>query len=156
MATAFVFQLVYVSAAVRPFSRWELEELLRAAREHNARRGITGTLLYHGAVFMQALEGAEADVMSVYGKIVADPRHRSVNVLWRGNVAARSFGEWTMGFVQAGSDDVPGMAGYRDFFAKGGMQPTSWLNPSRATELLREFRDLPWRQAMAGTRTESG
>ena len=152
----FLFQLVYVSTAVRPFSPWELEELLRVARARNAERGITGTLLYEGAIFMQALEGAEGDVTGIYGKIVDDRRHRSVNVLWRGNVAARSFGEWTMGFVHAASQNVPGMAGYRDFLAKGGTQPTSWLNPSRGTELLREFRDLPWRQAMAATRTQTG
>ncbi|MES2308187.1 MAG: BLUF domain-containing protein [Verrucomicrobiota bacterium] len=40
-------QLVYVSAATKPFSLIELRELLSKARKNNTSVGVTGLLLYH-------------------------------------------------------------------------------------------------------------
>lgn len=152
VASHSVFQLVYMSLAVRAFSVPELDELLRTARKRNAELAVTGMLLYEGGAFIQALEGTEADVVALYQAITQDPRHRAATVLWSGHIAARSFGEWTMGFVSADGSKLRDADGYRDFFANGGTQASSWTNPTRATELLRDFRDLPWRQLMEQAR----
>ncbi len=57
-----MFFLVYVSSAVRPFSRVDLDDLLATSRANNARVGITGMLLYKDGNFMQVLEGDEEAV----------------------------------------------------------------------------------------------
>jgi hypothetical protein len=72
-----------------------------------------------------------------------------VGVLWSGHVAERSFGDWTMGFVNGQERKVRDAEGYRDFFGKKTLEGF-WANPSRATELLRQFRELPLRRTLAG------
>jgi len=129
----------------------DLSELLRVARENNARSRITGVLLYQDGMFLQALEGSEPDVRSLFEKIARDPRHGRAEVVWSGNVAARSFGDWSMGFASADDPEVARLDGYRDFFGKQSF--ALWVNPSRATDLLREFRGLPWRLAMGAARS---
>jgi hypothetical protein len=148
---AFVYQLVYGSIATRPLSSSELGELLRLAREKNARLRITGVLLYQDAAFLQALEGDEAAVRALYGVIAADPRHSRTTVVWSGNVASRSFGDWSMGFASAADAHIRSIEGYRDFFGQQWLG-TLWSNSSRATDLLREFRNLPWRAAIDDAR----
>lgn len=71
-----MFFLVYVSSAVRPFSRSDLEDLPATSRDNNAELGITGMLLYRDDNFMQILEGEEGPVRALYDKIGNDPRHR--------------------------------------------------------------------------------
>jgi hypothetical protein len=144
---SFVYQLVYGSVATRPVSSTELGELLRLAREKNATLRITGVLLYQDGTFLQALEGDESAVRALYDKIAADPRHSRATVVWSGNVPARSFGDWSMGFASAADAHVRSIDGYRDFFGQQWLG-TLWSNSSRATDLLREFRNLPWRSAM--------
>ncbi len=106
-----VFSLVYTSHAVQPFTADELVELLRLAREKNARLGITGLLLYREGAFMQALEGDEAVVRELYASIRQDPRHHLVLTLVAMPVATRQFQDWSMGFSnldQAGAGTVTG------------------------------------------------
>ena len=60
-----MFHLVYVSSAVRPFSKSELVELLNVTRDNNSRLGVTGMLLYRDGNFMQVLEGGEPVVRAL-------------------------------------------------------------------------------------------
>jgi hypothetical protein len=41
-----MFHLVYFSSAKKPFTKLELQELLREARQKNPKLGVTGMLLY--------------------------------------------------------------------------------------------------------------
>jgi hypothetical protein len=90
--------LVYVSAAVDPFSDDALQELLQRARQKNAQLGVTGLLLYADGNFMQCLEGARVAVSALFETISRDPRHHQVMTLVDEPVARREFGEWAMAF----------------------------------------------------------
>ncbi len=127
-----MFQLVYVSTAVKPFSANELFEWLAPFRERNARLGITGLLLYKEGSFMQALEGEEAAVRELFATIRADARHHHILILVTLPVPARQFPDWSMGFKNL--DQI-----------KPGAFPGSNPQPS----LPPAISDLSWQASVA-------
>lgn len=92
-----LIRLAYVSLATRPLGAQELAALAAAARRDNAARGVTGLLLHGGGRFYGVLEGSERRVFGRMERIVADPRHRAVQVLREEAVAARRFADWSFG-----------------------------------------------------------
>ena len=129
-------QVVYGSSTPRPLSPDELLDILRVSRRNNAAVGVTGVLLYSGGNVMQVLEGPEAAVDEVYGRVARDPRHRGVLQLIRGPVAERSFPDWSMGFHHdetLSGEDRAGVRSLLDLTADG---------PDRARRLLASFRSL--------------
>ena len=74
-STAPLFQLLYVSSAVSPFSTAELVTLLEKSRKRNDQTGISGMLLYYEANFMQLLEGLEEQIRLTHARIIRDRRH---------------------------------------------------------------------------------
>lgn len=91
-----LLSILYVSAATRLLSEEELASLLRAAREHNARHGITGLLLHSDGNFMQLLEGPEAVVSELYARIERDPRHHMLITVLEERGLPREFADWSM------------------------------------------------------------
>ena len=131
--------LVYVSFATTPMSDDELRELLKIAREKNQALDVTGMLLYRDGFFIQALEGEEDTVTSLYEKIKTDPRHRNVLQVYRQVIKNRSFDEWSMGFNKFDSGSLEEMEGYTDFLK----QPSTDFfaaHPGHARTLLDMFR----------------
>jgi hypothetical protein len=111
-----VEQLIWVSAAVRPFSPEELEHLLLGSRAANQARGITGLLLYHKESFLQLMEGSSEQVEFVFeNRIQRDSRHTDITVLLRRAVAERSFPDWSMGFINSSTHALHGLPGFHDF-----------------------------------------
>lgn len=92
-------RLVYASRAVAPVSAETLNAILRHAHQHNPAHGITGVLCCSGDVFLQLLEGSRAAVNRLYARIVADARHRDVELLAYEAIAERRFSCWAMGQV---------------------------------------------------------
>lgn len=90
-------RLVYVSAATRPLDEGELAGIAAAAARGNAAHGVTGLLLHGGGRFYGLLEGEERRVFGRMERIVADPRHRAVQVLREEAIAARRFAGWSFG-----------------------------------------------------------
>ena len=103
-----VYRLIYRSRSVIPEQdrRAELGRLFTAARSHNKQLGITGALLLLGDCFVQTLEGVEAEVQALLGRIRADARHDSLELLETGLVDGRVFGRWSMAKV-ADEQDQP-------------------------------------------------
>ncbi len=92
--------LAYVSSASRTFGESDLERLLIDARAHNARTGITGTLLYNDGNFFQYLEGPEAAIDTALERIKASRSHHGLIQLLRRPVPVRHFEAWQMGFAR--------------------------------------------------------
>lgn len=139
-----MLQVTYASAAARPFMRMELEQLLARSREKNAKRGITGLLLYDKGSFLQVIEGAEDAVEALLDRIRDDDRHGKLIVLRRRTIAARQFGEWQMGFVDlAAHRDLPGFS----HFLEDGRIDQGQLEPV-LLEFLSQFRSGRWRQSV--------
>lgn len=130
--------LVYVSSATHWLSSAELGRLVRAARERNARLGVSGVLLYSYGNFMQYLEGPADSVEEVYEHIKASPLHAGIIELLREPIAAREFAGWSMAFKEIsafGASDPPEIC---DIFA-GERTPAG--RASAAHLLLSKFWD---------------
>lgn len=93
-----MYYLIYRSVATEQPTKESLARLLELARDANAKRAITGMLLYQNGRYMQMLEGEEAAVRELFGKIAADSRHRLVKEVASGTMARRHFEDWSMGF----------------------------------------------------------
>lgn len=88
---------------MRDFASADLKKILMNARIRNREIGVTGILVYHAGVFLQALEGEEADVRTTFDRIEKDVRHGNICILGRNTTLGkrRKFGDWSMGFADA-------------------------------------------------------
>ena len=93
-------RLLYASRAAEPVTADLLHTILRQSRQHNPAQGITGLLCCSGNVFLQVLEGGRSAVNRLYARLVADPRHRDVELLAYESIVERRFAGWSMGQVQ--------------------------------------------------------
>jgi len=145
--TMSLIRLVYASAAIKPFTATELRELLLKARTNNSNLGITGLLLYHKQSFFQILEGKEEGVTSLFELIGRDPRHDRVLLLSKTVEEERSFGAWSMGFVDVdqAAINLPGFMELLDAKA-------SFLDLRGDSKLLAKlidgFQEGRWRQGI--------
>lgn len=89
--------VVYVSAATHHLDPADLGRIVDVSHRNNARHGITGLLLHHEGNFMQALEGAEAEVLALVERIRQDPRHTGLIVMVQQAIDRRQFPDWAMG-----------------------------------------------------------
>jgi len=134
-----MFQLIYVSSSSRLLSKNELLSILKKSRQNNTQRGITGLLLYKEGNIMQLLEGERAEVERVFAKVNQDERHYDVIVLFRGEVAAREFPDWSMGFHDLTSAEVRQTAGFNEFL-NTPLTAREFETPTRVTRLFGMFK----------------
>ena len=66
----------------------------QTALRFNALMGLTGELHLRGESFSLVVEGPSKVVQPLAGRILADPRHRSIRVTAFGRLAERRFGGW--------------------------------------------------------------
>lgn len=107
-----ISRLMYVSKAAGELGSEAMDSLLETTRYNNARRGITGMLLFTSGSFIQLLEGPEEAVGRTFDAIRQDDRHRDVTVLIRDHAAHRSFPAWSMGFETRTDADIPTAQGW--------------------------------------------
>ena len=137
-----MIQLVYASAATKPFSPEALKLLLTKARARNATFQVTGMLLYHNGSFLQVLEGPEAGVDRILASILKDPRHTTARTLSRASIAVREFQAWSMGFVDTTNTLAP-PSGHVDYHRT---LPGLTNSSSKARSYLRFFQDGLYRE----------
>ncbi|MFM8330869.1 MAG: BLUF domain-containing protein [Candidatus Methylumidiphilus sp.] len=135
-----VYYLVYVSSATQPFSPSELVDLLSKSHAYNSTVGITGMLLYKDGNIMQAIEGEEAAVKSLYAKIQLDKRHRGIITLLQGPQPERQFPNWSMGFNDLKKVDVSSIPGYSEFLNTPLTGAEFSSDPTRCQRLLLSFK----------------
>lgn len=98
-------QLVYISTARSiVLSSAEIQDILEVSRRNNEREGLTGLLIVGNRRFLQVLEGDRAALERAYARIKTDPRHFAMVELGRKSIAAREFGDWSMGYENGGED----------------------------------------------------
>jgi Sensors of blue-light using FAD len=135
-----MFSLVYVSSAVRQFSKAELLTLLEKSRENNTSLGISGMLLYKDGNFLQVLEGEEQQVRALYAKITDDLQHKGSMALLQGFENERAFPDWSMGFRDLRSPEATATPGFNDFLNVPLTTAEFSLQPGRAKKLLLLFK----------------
>lgn len=90
-----LFRAVYTS---RPFGFDDaiLNGILMEARRANDRDGLTGALICRGDIYIQWLEGPEAQVRNLLARIKRDDRHLEMTLHVEEPVSERMFGKWAM------------------------------------------------------------
>jgi hypothetical protein len=90
-------RLLYVSKADPSLTRSDFDDILKTARKHNERTGITGALCRRAGYFAQVLEGREVPLMERYLAVAADPRHDDLIVIAISLTDNRMYDGWFMG-----------------------------------------------------------
>jgi len=137
-----------MSVATRQFDSFELTDLLVKARQKNQSLNISGMLVHHEGSFLQILEGEEKAVDVLYDRILSDDRHTNCSLLLRSYIDRRSFGDWTMGFVDTRIDAKKSLPGFNDFFGKRFSREAFVTDPSASRTVLLAFRDGKLRQTV--------
>jgi uncharacterized Fe-S cluster-containing MiaB family protein len=141
-----MLQIIYASAAKKPFSREDLIALLKVARQRNTAADISGMLTYHDGSFLQVLEGPEENVEEFYLRIEKDPRHHRCVLLSRVTIQTREFENWSMGFV-----DTTKVAATIEGFVDYAKQLSNMtLDKAGAHMMLSRFQSGQWRRAESG------
>lgn len=100
-------RLIYKSTATAEVvPNRTLRDIEEQASAANSEKGITGLLVLTGNVFLQVLEGSAQDLTALFGKIIADERHRAVELVTFQPIGGRCFEEWSMRTVDL--YDLPG------------------------------------------------
>lgn len=130
------YQIIYSSQASTPLSVDALEAILRDARAGNARRGVTGALVYVDGFFLQILEGERDVVQRLMRSIGQDSRHGSVTVFHEAEVGAPMFGGWHMAYLHAAPDQLAVWAGLDGSTTIDALLDDMRAAPGRASRLV--------------------
>lgn len=125
-----LISIVYVSEATKSVTDSDLKDILEIARITNQALNITGMLLHRDKYFIQVLEGDEQDVIPLYKKIAQDPRHTRVFLVYKTEIKARAFENWSMGFNRLEYKDLANLPGYTDFMDRK-IDKQFWENNSK-------------------------
>jgi Sensors of blue-light using FAD len=93
-----LLSIAYSSEIAAP-SDTILEDIALKAAHHNKQQDITGLLLFIDGLFIQVIEGAEANVVPLMEKITRDVRHSRMKLLSQTTKPKREFDDWSMAVV---------------------------------------------------------
>jgi hypothetical protein len=92
--------LTYTSLARLDLQESDLEAIHETAQRENARRDITGLLIFNGTHFLQILEGEAKALAQLLENLRRDQRHSGVEVRHDHPIDGRSFPGWSMELVK--------------------------------------------------------
>lgn len=101
-----VHQLFYVSSAAAGITDQQIDQILNKSHEYNPKHQITGVLLFRGGIFLQLLEGAQADVEALFAKIKKDTRHANIISLFGVSNNERIYSDWSMAYRKLEDIDI--------------------------------------------------
>lgn len=100
-------RLIYKSVATAEVvSNEALASLEKTASANNQKNSINGLLVLAGNVFIQVLEGSPEKLTNLFGKIMADSRHRKQELVSFESQVPAQFEDWSMRLVDM--HDLPG------------------------------------------------
>jgi hypothetical protein len=99
-----MYSIIYRSTGSPDLAAKDISNILETAREFNKINDITGCLIYHNHMFIQALEGDRTILEELYLRIKKDKRHSDVKILYQYFISERKFNIWNMAFIDLTSD----------------------------------------------------
>jgi hypothetical protein len=135
-------RLLYVSRSNGPQTTTVTRSILEQAKTHNAAQGITGVLCQGQGFFLQVLEGPRSAVNALYRRIVADMRHKDVEMLVFEDIHERRFERWSMALIKLSDQDPMVKLQHPEFdpYSASGDQAMQqllhWLDSSQPIERL--------------------
>jgi hypothetical protein len=106
-----LYQIAYVSLCRTRLNEELLLDILSVSKRNNTRDGVSGILMYHDQMFFQILEGERTCVKKCYARILCDPRHSAISLMWEGEAESRTFTPWALGY--AGPDAIGFNSGHQ-------------------------------------------
>ena len=100
--------MTYASFATPGLKPIDLELIYRTSIRNNVRDGITGLLLFNGAVFVQTIEGSPDAVDRLLMRLAVDGRHCEMVLRDERKLWLRIFAEWSMGYMRLDGGWVEG------------------------------------------------
>lgn len=91
-----MIQLAYTSSAAESLGSGDVFKIIETSARNNANAQLTGFLIYANSQFFQLIEGPPSAMDDLLRRLKHDPRHHSIEVVHRANVAIRSFPNWSM------------------------------------------------------------
>lgn len=92
--------VTYSSFAAPGLQPDELEAILRVSQRNNARDGVTGMLMFNGAVFVQSIEGPAEAIERLVMRLGCDDRQCDIVICDERTLTQRIWPDWSMGYVQ--------------------------------------------------------
>lgn len=96
------YQIAYLSMSKTQLDEVLLSDILTVSIRNNTRDGISGVLMYHDQLFFQVLEGERTLVEKCYRRILRDPRHSGISLMWEDEAETIKFFSWAMGYAGPG------------------------------------------------------
>ncbi|RZK79560.1 MAG: BLUF domain-containing protein [Pedobacter sp.] len=131
--------LIYISTASKIMVEDDLKEILNISQQNNKKNNLTGMLLYGEGSFVQLLEGDADQLDETYNTILTDERHKNVFKLDEGDIEARFFPDWTMGFKVISGQDMSEFEGYAD---TASVKQWDGKGYHPVLEILKNFADI--------------
>jgi hypothetical protein len=117
--------LAYFSHATRGMDKAALSGLLLKAQRFNESVGVTGLLIFANNRFLQTLEGSAPALADVYERIVRDPQHSDITMLFNDVVSTRVYPAWATSSIEAASSTIA------TFLTERLSKTTDTLTPSQ-------------------------
>ncbi len=95
-----MIRILYLSQSAHNITDQQVQQILESSRRNNPGLGLTGVLIYGGNLFMQVLEGPDANVLRTYTRILDDKRHGDSQILHISPTTERIFQKWSMGVIK--------------------------------------------------------
>jgi hypothetical protein len=100
-----LIRLLYVSKPVGPITTYVTTSILEVSSVNNKKTDITGVLCQGSGIFLQVIEGQRSAINALFSRIMADTRHKNVEILSMEEIEQRRYGLWSMALVQLFMDD---------------------------------------------------
>jgi len=129
---------VYRSKARPGLADADIQGILEVSRRTNPNSGLSGMLLYGRGRFIQLLEGPGPAVDRTYRRILSDPRHYDVVLVYDRSGEPRRFTDWAMGFAHI--EPYAHLASVTDFMQLDETMDSVGFSSDAALKLLLDFR----------------
>ena len=93
-------QLAYVSTISIGLTKAAERSIVGVAKRNNRRSGLTGIIASSGRHFLQVVEGSSGAIDELFAKLLVDPRHCDVRVLFDRAVTA-----WSLAYATQSLED---------------------------------------------------
>lgn len=111
--------LIYRSRALVAPASQACRDIVAVSQVNNAGFGLTGFLHAEEGVFLQYLEGPPKPLWRLYDRLHLDDRHEDLVLLGCGDVGARRFEDWRMGYSDAHVLSFAAFTREASFFGSG-------------------------------------
>jgi signal transduction protein with GAF and PtsI domain len=135
-----LFQMIYMSSLITDEPEI-VSAILESSVRNNQRRDVTGMMLCADGNVMQVLEGEQEAVLETFQSIQSDTRHHGIFLLIEGEIAARNFVSWSMGFRRISKADLEKFPFAAQVFKASQEEVSLRVQPSEALIILKSFAE---------------